>query len=322
MPERGRSLPPPCPATHRLPAGPDPSPPPLAPQPSLRSGAARPDTGTPQAEKSHTPRGTPDRPERSNRSKAEEAATSLKSNSQRNCRALLHPSAPGQPLHPNNQHDRVSPAGRHFRFPSARCETHSPCNSPGRSWRVGVGRDADNSLPSPRSVTRQPLSPRPPATSLLPPQPSGPNPLPGRRTPPRTAALPRSTGSHTPAPSDGSPPVRWAPSPCPAPREPGRHSPSRRPLPGAHANTASSPPGRLPIPLHGRPRGPPRCPPASPGGSHRPGPLRRRRPRGPHSPGAGGSAGGAAPRGPARTLHAASGFVLFMSLPDGFPEIA
>lgn len=80
----------PAPPQTDCPPARDPSPPPLAPQPSLRTGAARPDTGTPQAEKSHTPRGTPDRP---NRSKAEEAATSLKSNRQQNCRALLHPSA-------------------------------------------------------------------------------------------------------------------------------------------------------------------------------------------------------------------------------------
>lgn len=177
-----------------------------------------------------------------------------------------------------------------------------------------------------RARSSQPCS-EPPGRRL--PQPGR-----GTRAPPARSHTPRQPGSAVCPLDTGTAPLLPAP---------GRHTPfsaCRSPLPVAPPphlpNTLSPPPIRrgslqqkarpAAAGRHGAPPSPRCCPPSPSGRSCRPGPGSAKpppaAPRGPHSPSGRGSAGGAAPRAPARTLHAALGFVLFMSLPDGFPEIA
>lgn len=284
MPERGESLPPPCPAARSPPAGPGPlstsSGPAAFPTDRSRPAGRR---QAPSRQTPHPHESPPGRPKHSNRSKAEEATTSLKSN---RAQELPSPSAPArrtrateQPPRPRNQQDRSPPAGRRFRSPGARCQTHFPCEGAGRSRRTGVGRDTNNSPLKPtlrplRSTSRRALRPRGRCPlshrARTPPPPSRPSS--GSRTPPAhsgslaapAATPPQPNGLRAPAAPLSSPPLRCAPSPSSSPRQPGRRPPSRAPQPPARLtppNTASSPPGHPPRSL---PRRPPRRPPASP----------------------------------------------------------
>ncbi|CAN8190063.1 unnamed protein product [Coccothraustes coccothraustes] len=202
------------------------------------------------------------------------------------CRTLLSP--PGQPLRPHARQDGafLSPAlaARLAFLVKARA--------------APAGRRLEGTTPT------TPRSARAPSLQPLLTTPGPQSPAPGPDTP-RAPLLSRGPGSHTPPAGERSGAEGpLAPSPSRCPRQPGRHL--RPALP-----PSLQPPARRHRLLPQDHPGPPT--PGALGVAQPPG-----APRSPRAPDSRRSAGAAARPGPSMRPRVC----LFMSLPDGFPEIA